>query len=65
MNWVFRLGVESNAMGIGRVSFSSKYAYSGVTKGGFNSGRGGDSKEGAIGVGIDSYFLVYGRVVLE
>ena len=52
-------------MGTKRVSFGFKHAYLNVTKGSFSSGGGGDSRERAIGVGIDSYFSVYGGVVLE
>ena len=63
MNCVFLLGVEFNAMGIKRVSFSSKHAYSCVTKGGFSFIRGSASKERATGAGIDSYILAHRGVV--
>ena len=62
LNWVFKLGVGSNALITRNMSFGSMY--SGVIKG----DSGGNSKEEAIRVGITSkgsYFSVYEKVVLK
>ena len=52
-------------MGTERMSLDSKHTYSSVTKGNLSFGGGGDSREEAIGAGIDSYFSIYGGVVLK
>ena len=45
MNWVFRLEIEFEVMGAGRMWLDSKYVYSGVIKDDLSSGGDDDSKE--------------------
>ena len=68
INWVFGLGVGSDALITGSMSYGHIYIYLDMIEGGFSSKTDGDSKEETIGAGIAgkcSCFSIHGGVVLK